>query len=907
MSVTEGQEKKINKWDIPSPDDFFGREPFVDTIVKTIQSSEEGFNLGISARWGEGKSSILKQLRPKLEALNYKVLIFEPWKYTQDSISIKRKFIIDIYSQLNKKYDETELYSSIEKNKDLKPDEYQSLLMSRLGIFIRLAGSTAIIFLALLFILKNFFGIDINITQTFLTNLFIPVLAGILPLITKLTEVTIKQNIPRVESAEQFEKLFNDVIDEMMSKDNHPDRIVIFVDDLDRCNHTEVEQILTALFTFFNNKRCTYIITADHTVIRRYISCFLKLDDEIKPDGTVDTEKTNNTRQKEATEYLKKIFQINFIVPKIPSDLLEKMIQGLLASSKIIESKNPYGKEYLINMILNNFQGNPRKIKHFIRTLEFQLEAINEKISSITGPENEEEKKNLNKVKDSPELLAKILIIQDRFPDFYEKIILEPKLLQKHEEGEIAEDKDLQNLLAQEPKFFNSVTRSTGVKTIDPYYFLYFSGSTGYVEAKAVDPAEIKALVRSADFDGLTKIISGLTDEPRNAQVEFIKKEFDTPTIQPPEKVNIVRSLFHATSLIEEPTLRLQKLKDIFDAKTKYATEFNSLQSVDFDKFISFADIDVINRLLSEAPFSGFALQTQILKAFIAKQTEIGKGEILDKFIQSISDGIKRKDVNSTTYLGLVKKLIPENFSGNDSIQGTLVETYTSAIDPFKQEIFDVILALKDKMIPSKQQDFENIILKVVESNSIGEAVAMLGNIPAKINKTNFDLSKFIPSIKNRITTLNNSELEQLVNILIHPAVKGEFGPKNMDQIFNFLIEIVNDNEPARRSYIRSKLPDIISFTENKSNLLKQVVKYVASGVITESTQTLSIIQGMSDFWNSNPELKNEFAKELKTNAGKLKDKEQKEMKELLIKSSEELVPPPEPKEKKEENKTSPE
>ena len=108
--MSEEEKKKVNIWDVPSAEDGFGREPFVDTIVKTIQSSDEGFNLGISARWGEGKSSILKQLKPKLEKLNYKVLTFEPWKYTQDQISIKRKFIIDIYSQLGKDYDSSELY-----------------------------------------------------------------------------------------------------------------------------------------------------------------------------------------------------------------------------------------------------------------------------------------------------------------------------------------------------------------------------------------------------------------------------------------------------------------------------------------------------------------------------------------------------------------------------------------------------------------------------------------------------------------------------------------------------------------------------------------------------------------------------------------------------------------------------
>ena len=152
-----------------------------------------------------------------------------------------------------------------------------------------------------------------------------------------------------------------------MGSCNPPERIIIFVDDLDRCNHVEVEQILTALFTFFNNKHCTYVITADHTVIRRYISSFLQLEDEVDEEGATDIKKTKEMRQKEATEYLKKIFQINFILPKIPSDMLEEWTKGLIDVSFVIVFKNPYAKDYLVNLILNNFQGNPRKIKHFIR------------------------------------------------------------------------------------------------------------------------------------------------------------------------------------------------------------------------------------------------------------------------------------------------------------------------------------------------------------------------------------------------------------------------------------------------------------------------------------------------------------------------------------------------------------
>src|SRR3989344_2011886 len=890
--MSKEQEQEINKWDEPSENDLFGREAFVDTISKTILSSKEGINFGISAKWGEGKSSILKQLKPKLEANNFKVLNFEPWKYTQDQTSVKRKFLIDIYKQLGKDLDEILLYTEKEKEEELTSKEQNQKLFQYGVRFI-----TYFIFsLGLLWffvaVWHALVDSTISISKTILSNLFLPIILAFVPLIQKITEIKVKQTIPKIESAEQFEDKFNVAIKEIMALEKPPKHIIIFVDDLDRCNHKEVEQVLTALFTFFNNKKVTYVITADHTVIRRYIANFLHLEDEVDSKGQIDFIKTNEFRQKAATEYLKKIFQINFILPDISSDLLEPWIKNLIAVNPVIEEKNSYAKQYLVNLIMTNFDHNPRKIKHFMRALVFQLDAVIKKISQLPTIDSAE-KDNLKKIQESPELLAKVLIIQDRFPDFYEKLKKEPRLLQKHEEGLVDPDTDLQNLIAQEPKFFNSATRVGSLKTIDPYYFIYFSGATGYDESKGVDPAEVKAFARKGDFNGLEKIIGGLTDVPRNIQIESIKSELSSPQVLPPEKVNIIRSLFHVIGLLEEQSLRLSKLKDFLNLKGSYPTEFSALQSVDFESFLSVVDKEISNQLLTEQPFSDANMQNQILNAFISKQEAVTNTEVTDVFLESIANGLKKHE---DRFLDLIKRINLNNFKNSNSIQDALLETSKNAPEPLRQNIFNTIIDFKVNFSNERQKQFEANLSEIIENNSIGEVIAMLGNIPTKINKTNFDFSKFIPPVKKRISTLNNSELEQLVNILIHPAVKDEIGSKNMEQIFASLVEVVDDGDPARRSYVRGKLPNIISYTENKSGLLKQIVQSISKGTIAESSQTLSVVQGMSDFWNANPELKKEFAKELKTGANKATEKE---VKEVMIKSSNELIPPPEPKSKK--------
>lgn len=799
----------LSPWDAPAKNDLFGRQPFVDSIVKTLEDSnlDEGFNFGISARWGEGKSSILEQLEPKLVKLNYKLLKFHPWKYTQDKISIKRKFIIDIYTQLGKPIDEIEFYGQSERQKDLPEKEMSDIFWKRLISFFSFSIITALIFLGFLFLYKAVSGVDINISQIFLSNLFLPILIGIMPVLQKVLEISVKQVVPKIESAEQFETKFENVINELMEGKNPPKRIVIFVDDLDRCNHDEVEQVLTALFTFFSNPHCIYVITADHMVIRRYISKFLNLDPVLGKDGEINHLVTHDMWQKEATEYLKKIFQINFILPKATKEVLQPWIESLIKQLSIIDFKNPYAERYLVDSILNNFDNNPRKIKHFIRTLTFQLNAVEEKISQLSTKEGKEYD-NLKIVKDSPELLAKILIIQDRFPAFYEQLGTETKLLQRYELGEIAEDKELQKLLSQEPKFFNSINRPDN-PTIDPYFFLYFSGSTGYSETRSVDPTEVKALAKSGDFENLKKLINGLTDEPRNQYIEQIKSEIDAPDIQPPEKTNLVRSLIHTIALIEQPRIRLQRLRDLLSKRDKYTAELSNVQSLDLETTMSFIDTDSANILIKEVPFTNPDTKVQVMNAFVS-QCKIVSKEILPLFLNNIADMLGSGDPTFASALDMCMRLEPKILSESATIQDTLSRLLKEKPINQKGPILDVIEQLRDQFSDTQKQHIENVLLELLGSDNVENAIFVLGSMPSKLNKNNIDIDKLSQAFAARIESANASDLPQLVNIALHPTIKAELGSKHK-KVLRAVISHITSADQSNFNLVLSKISELIA------------------------------------------------------------------------------------------------
>ncbi len=841
----------LGNWDSPTDEDLFGRGSFVDTIVKTIESADEGFNFGISARWGEGKSSILKQLKPKLIEKGYKVLEFQPWKYSQDSISVKRKFIIDINNQLGKPHEVTEFYQGTEKETPIPFKKKAITLLKKVGYWFLTSVVVSILFVLLLKGIKTIFKLNFSVTDTFLHNIFIPGLVGLIPIINEVLAITLKQAVPKIESAEQFEEKFNEAVKEIMKE--KPKGIIIFVDDLDRCSHKEVEQVLTALFTFFNNKHCTYIITADHTVIRRYIGEFLGLADEHSEDGKVDPVATEEVRRREATEYLKKIFQINFILPKVDPNLLEDWIEKLIKSNPIITLVNPYAETYLVNLVRNNFESNPRKIKHFIRTLAFQLDIIDEKIKQITDPDSKE-KKNLQIIKDCPELLAKILIIQDKFPDFYELLPSQPVLIKKHELGEISKSPELQALMAQEPKFFNSITRAEN-KSVDPYYFLYFSGSTGFAEPQIVDPAQIKSFSRAADFDSLVKIISGLTDEPRNEHIETIKKELKVADIPSPEKINVIRSLFYVVGLVEEPRLRKQQIEDLIKLSQQYGEEFKSVQSVEIAKIAPYIDYALANKLLTDPAFADTAIKIQILNGLFEARDNL-EFEVAELLVNSLSTQLMGNAEEFTMALGLLKGLEEKHITGNNLLKEKILEVLTSRIATEREVVLDFIV--KNNLdVKSKVR---KILIDQTKSDQLEKVLFIINHLPEPI-LTLMQVSDITKALSEKIKISSPADIEQIVAAISNQVILDRFGEHLEEVIIAIAEGVTGDKEKS--FYASSKISQLLSWSKNKKNLVEKLFAEVTQQPIDVTQNIIDNLWASKESWINEKTTKQTFSRKI--------------------------------------------
>lgn len=108
------------------------------------------------------------------------------------------------------------------------------------------------------------------------------------------------------------------------------ERVVVLVDDLDRCLPPAVVQTLEAIKLFLSVKKMVFVIAADKELVRDSIASFLP---------------STNRAEAIASNYLEKIIQIPVNLPRLPFHDAEAYIGLLLCS----QTRNEEALQFLID------------------------------------------------------------------------------------------------------------------------------------------------------------------------------------------------------------------------------------------------------------------------------------------------------------------------------------------------------------------------------------------------------------------------------------------------------------------------------------------------------------------------------------------------------------------------------
>ena len=486
------------------------------------------FTIGLFGKWGTGKSSVINILESKLDKKRFNYLPFDVWKYQNDSL--RRQFLIqideklqlglDYRKKLNQNLTEIEPVS-------LKKDSFKLLK----SIFTR--GTFILLCILILFSIVRFTPIisylnEEKLISSNLIDLFYnaSLITFILSfLLAAMDKFNSTYTINRTDSAEGFEWHFKEEV--LNRKKIKGKRNIIVFDNLDRCTHLHAVDILTTLKTFLEVDKCIFIIPCDDNAIKTHIRTVYTTADK-----SLDL-----TRELYSDEFLRKFFNLYIRIPEFIDTELQKYTEDLLKAINTPELNTPE----IASIITTAFRDNPRQIKQFINTLlsHYLLAKDRESLPDplIVHP---------GAVTGQMGLFAKLLVIQQKYPDQYARI--------KNKEVSISEIPKINNLndkTEQEFIAFMKTTLTTPKKKIsnlNPFFYLKQSSD----ERNLPDADELGIALEDAKNDVVIEKFKEIkkSDSQVNSCAGFINKLLRDNENRPQRLLNIVATFLNASSAL---------------------------------------------------------------------------------------------------------------------------------------------------------------------------------------------------------------------------------------------------------------------------------------------------------------------------------------------------------------------
>ncbi|WP_018343953.1 KAP family P-loop NTPase fold protein [Cytophaga aurantiaca] len=516
--------------DNETSEDLLGFKVHADLLIDVINDDKVlPITIGVFGDWGSGKSSILKiiteQLSGKDDELkdNTLVLYFNGWVFEgyDDAKAALLESIIEKFEQHktigNKVKDKT--------SKLLKSVNWMRVLglgFKNIALPIGTAYFTGGVSLApfLLQQLSSLSPKDLSDKLGSQGEEFLKDIIKKQP--QEDTSTTVR------EFRENFEALI---------KASEIKKLVVIIDDLDRCTPERIIENLEAIKLFLNVPKTAFIIGADPRIVRHAIEY------RYKTDAIENSEDPNSRNKRIVSDYLEKLIQLPYNLPKLSDSEVETYMTLLFCKKELEEDfKNVYEAfcihrekdrhsvfgfgnlqdiikqeqksklgdsvsliASLSSIITEGLNGNPRQIKRFLNTFTLRRKLV-----------------TVAKFSDFKiDILAKLMVLEYSNPDLFKKLYEwqatqqgEPKeiieleeLASKDDKEEIKEKKysewsndKILKWLKVEPKLSKVDLRN--------YYWISRDQLTSTISGSSLIPEYIRSLYKKLIGHGSGKILT---------------------------------------------------------------------------------------------------------------------------------------------------------------------------------------------------------------------------------------------------------------------------------------------------------------------------------------------------------------------------------------------------------------
>ncbi len=417
--------------DQPSEDDHLDFTDFKGALLNIITQAETPLTVGIFGAWGSGKSTLMKMLRNEIETEGLhgaRTVWFTAWKYDREEAlwrALILRTIAALYPRENEPADipreerpllqspsveEQELIDLLER---LEESVYQPVSWDEVGerninwwqliSNVVQAGVSTSANIASLTVMKKWLGGDDFPEDE-------------IKAAAKAISREVKTNHRRqLLEMERFEQTFTEAVAETFGKDKDGElkgRLIVFVDDLDRCMPEKAIEILEAIKLFLAVPGTLFVLAADQRVIQKGIEARYGALFSQTPDGNADNLPIHGA------SYMQKIIQIPFHLPALSVGKMDEYIQKSMGNIKLSAMTR--------QVFARGSNPNPRQIKRALNIFQLLRE-----IARARQARQKREKLKVEKI--AWPLLAKAVLVQTQYPKLYQEWRQMPTLLQSLE------------------------------------------------------------------------------------------------------------------------------------------------------------------------------------------------------------------------------------------------------------------------------------------------------------------------------------------------------------------------------------------------------------------------------------------------------------------------------------------
>lgn len=500
-------------------EDWFSHRAYVNLLTQAITELKPPFTLGVFGSWGVGKTSIVNDLRDRLgqSDANTRAVAIDVWKYQADSL--RRQFLYDLQLQLHDQ-------KALPKGRDYVQEVYEERTeelpgkqrfdltrLKTLAVPLLLSYGAAAALMGILL------GLGIaNPIQVLVTAFVAPVTLYLVSEFSRHVSVVSKDTITRPVyfSEDQFERKFGEIV-----KDAKCSKLVIIVDNLDRCSHELAVNTLGTIKTFLEPKgdqKCIFVIPCDDAAIKQHVkTTYGVLSNDVQSGGIPGPERY-------ADEYLRKFFNSAVKIDPFLPEEIEPYIEHLLGQIRLTQDMPAEEVSTLVQMVGFLFRENPRQIKQFLNNLTSKYLLAQERESGPSLQINPP-------ISDKKLFLAKVTAIEYRFPRMYRKFIDDDNLYPEvasvaTTSGRADEVKKLLEEESADVALLENFLRTTGHVTADnPKAFFHLKQSEQ--EARIPNYSQFDSALRRGDAEAIRKAYEEGQGEDNAARTDVLVRSIN--------------------------------------------------------------------------------------------------------------------------------------------------------------------------------------------------------------------------------------------------------------------------------------------------------------------------------------------------------------------------------------------